>query len=531
MYITRHESVKRFYLNIPLIATHKKERLAKVLSYDKKRIGHIDNGFFEKDVRANKGRFFEGMIGMSDLQAFTVLSVESIGERPVYNLHEKNTHTYLANGFVTGQTGGEQGAGIEGLEYIFYHPNAYNMYSLENLWDEDRIGTRSCFFFPVQEAMDRYMGHLDSKGEYVHEGVCRTDDANKHHQKERERIRKDAPMQEDRYLAEYPQSPSESLIRLIGNDFPIAELKRQLNRIQSDQSIKGFIKNGFFTKDHGKVVFNLKPKALPVTSYPWNHIQKEGCIQMIESPWRDQLGKVPDELYQIVVDPFYKDEAEFSVSLGAALVYKYPNDVSKTEDDILVAWYIGRPRRAEIFYRNVMYMAQYYNAMVQSEMAGGGKGLFDYCKNNRLLQYCNLEPDILFHNETGTKKNKQYFKDLSADHQRLGLTYQADWLLRERSLKIDSNTGETVSVINVEKIYCSYLIEEYIKFNEEGNFDGISAMNQLMFMMKDRSDVIIRTGKRRSSFWARPKFTDHSTYDQDDTLLPVSELEMNDKLP
>ena len=436
-------------------------------------------------------------------------------------------------GVTTGQmviwgTGGEQGPGIEGLEYIFYHGDAYNMYIVENLWDPDRIGTKSCYFFPVEEAMDKYMGRLTKEGKYVHEGICRRDEAKAHHDAERARIRKEAPTEEDRYMAEYPYTPAEALIRLVGNDFPIAELKRQLNRLHTDESIKGFIKNGFFTKDEGKIKFNLNPQAIPIISYPWNHTQKEGCVQMIESPWRDQRGLVPDGLYQIVVDPFYKDEAEFSVSLGAVFVYKYPNDVSSTEDDILVAWYIGRPRRAEVFYRNIMYMAQYYNAMVQSEMAGGGKGLFDYCRNNRLLQYCNLEPDILFHNESGMKRNKQYFKDLSADHQRLALTYQADWLLRERSLKIDPNTDETVSVINVEKIYCSYLIEEYIKFNEQGNFDGISAMNQLMFMMKDRSDVIIKPKKSKSGFWSRPKFTDHSVYHQDNTLLNASELEMNE---
>ena len=366
-------------------------------------------------------------------------------------------------GVATGQiivwgTGGEQGPGIEGLEHMFYHPEAYNMYAMPNVWDDDRVGTECSYFFPVYMAMDRYMD------EY---GNALTETAKQHHDKERAKIRKEDPQAEDQYIAEYPYTPAEAMTRLNSNLFPVAQLQRQLNRVQSDKGIQGFIKNGTIIQtETGNFRFLLQENARPIKDYPHEASQKtDGCISMIESPFRDQLGTTPGGIYTIVVDPYYKDDAESSVSLGSFYVYKGMNNVSESEDDILVCWFTGRPRTLDQFYRLLFNTAQFYNAQIQSEIAGGGKGILDYARAHKLLHFCEKEPDILSNKDIATKDiNKPYFMKMDGDRVKLATIYLADWLMKERRTK--ELDGEEITILNLHKIYDEGLLKELIKYND-----------------------------------------------------------------
>ncbi len=411
-------------------------------------------------------------------------------------------------GVSTGQiilwgTGGEEGPGIEGLDHIFYHPKAYNMYETDNIWDDDRVGTKCGYFFPTYKAMDRYTDD---------QGNCDEEKARKWHDEERAKIKSVSPKEEDRYRAEYPNTPREALTRMRNNLFPVAELQRQLTRVKTDEGIQGFLKYGHVIPDeHGKMRFSLDPNARPLKEYPNMEKDTTGCVTMVESPYRDQVGKTPDNMYQIIVDPYYKDESEDSESLGAIYVYKHRNNVSESEDDIIVAWYVGRPATTAHFHRILFNLAKFYNAQIQSEIAGGGKGIIDYARVHKLLHMCELEPDIILNNQAGTKRNKQYFMNMSKDFVKLALTYLADWLKEERAIKEDDE-GNIITTLNLHKIYDEGLLEELIKFNDEGNFDRVSAMRILPFMIKERVNVMIEAREQSVSFWDRPLFTDRPVH-------------------
>jgi hypothetical protein len=427
-------------------------------------------------------------------------------------------------GVTTGQivvwgTGGEQGPGIEGLEHIFYHPDAYNMHSFANTWDDDRLGTRCAYFFPVYTAMDKFMDK---------DGNALTTTAKTHHDTERAKIRAEDPDAEDKYVAEYPYTPAEALLRLNENLFPVAQLQRQLARVQSDRGIQGFLKQGnVLQKEDGKFKFTLDNSARAVTEFPHEPSKdNKGCTTMVESPYKDQLGHTPAGIYTIVVDPYYKDDAESSVSLGSFYVYKGMNDFSESEDDILVAWFTGRPRTLDQFYRILFNTAQFYNASIQSEIAGGGKGILDYARNHKLLQFCEKEPDILSNKEINTKDiNKPYFMKMDKDRVKLATIYLADWLMKERRTKtID---GEEISVMNLHKIYDEGLLKELIKYNDDANFDRVSALRILPFMIKERIEKQVMRARKRSTFWSRQFHSDEVTHDNTGLLNP-SELTMQD---
>lgn len=416
-------------------------------------------------------------------------------------------------GITTGQiivwgTGGEKGPGIEGLEHIFYHPDAYNMMSWQNVWDEDRQHTKCCYFIPVYDTMDKYM---DENGNAL------TVTAKSHHEKERHKIHLEDPTAEDKYIAEFPFTPSEALIRLSNNIFPVAELQRQLLKVSTDRNIQGFLKNGWmYTDTTGKPKFRISNTARPITEFPHgNGDNLTGCVTIFESPYKDQTGHVPAGMYCIVVDPYYKDNSESKISLASAYIYKHYNNLSPTEDDIIVGWYTSRPEKLDDFYRQLFMLAEYYNATIQAEIAGGGKGILDYASFHKLKQYCEKEPDIVYNKEVAMKSfNKPYFMNMPADRVQLALAYLSDWLKTERSA-INEN-GEVVMIMNLHKIYDEGLLKELIKFNaEEGNFDRVSAMRLLPFMIKERSNQEYRARQESSqrSFWDREMFSDNNTAD------------------
>lgn len=428
-------------------------------------------------------------------------------------------------GVTTGQilvwgTGGEQGDGIMGLEHMFYHPDAYNMIAFDNTFDEDRVGTKCGFFFPVQAAMDKYM---DKEGNALQEAGRR------HHVQERKRLAENDPKSEDQYIAEYPFTPAEALMRLSSNLFPVAELQRQLMRVQSDKGIQGMLKHGTITKlETGKFKFVLLDNARPIKNFPHDPTENtDGCFTLVEGPFKDQVGKVPAGIYTIVVDPYYKDEATASPSLGSFYVYKHANNLSESADDILVGWYSGRPKTLDKFYRLLFNTAQFYNAMIQSEIAGGGKGIIDYARNRKLLHYCEKEPDIISVKENAAKSiSKPYFMKMHKDDVPLAEVYLADWLVKERNIKKDVN-GEDVSILNLHKIYDEALLKELIKYNDIANFDRVSALRLLPFMIKERKDHVVQSAHQRSSFWNRNLHSDSVSH-VDTNIIPANELVMQE---
>ena len=305
---------------------HKSEIIGRVVDHPRKVRGARTGG---------KGHVF-----FEEGGSFPKLKEAVIATRPLVEQGGVSTGQIVVWG-----TGGEQGPGIEGLEEMFYKPEAFNMYAFENEWDEDRVGTTCGYLFPTFSAMDAYM---DKHGNPLNAS------AKKFHDDERKKIRNKDPEGEDRYIAEYPYTPAEALIRLSHNIFPVAELQRQLTRVQTDRGIQGMLKHGAMAVDeNGIPYFELsrgKNSPKPIIEFPHDKTgDLTGCMTMIETPYRDQNGKVPPGMYLIIVDPYYRDESADMTSLASAYVYKHMNDVSNTEDDIVVAWYATRPKSLDTF--------------------------------------------------------------------------------------------------------------------------------------------------------------------------------------
>lgn len=412
--------------------------------------------------------------------------------------------TTFANMILWG-TGGEQGPGIAGLEDIFRNPEPYKCLEFENCWEEITINRPHGFFFPVWAVMDRFMDKW---------GNTDFEKAKAFHDKERELKLRKSPHLMDKHIAEYPYTPSEALMRLQGNAFPVAQLQMQLMRVDTNRDIQGLLKHGTIDIKEGEPQFILDPKVRPIEKYPHSEEEGvEGAFTMFEAPLKDDTGKVPDNLYVIVADCFAVDTEQATDwnSLGAFYVYKRKNNLFPTEDDMFVGWYSGRPRRVKDFYRMIFLAARLYNATVFTEIKGGGQGLLDYAREHGFLNYCGERPSVFSKDRESRAANRQYFVRMEEDDKLTYILHAADWMLKERALRIEGD--KTQYVLNLEKFYDRAFLEELIKFHIEGNFDRVSCLLVLMAVKQELEikEVIEAIKEEPDHIFNRSLFSDHKS--------------------
>lgn len=407
---------------------------------------------------------------------------------------------------ITGQisvfgTGGEEkGVNIESLERIFDNPLAYDMLAFHNDWEEGVEAGECGVFVPHYMVNPSFM---DMEGNVMVEEAIKYDNGliEKYKSSNNQKLL-------DQHLAEFPSIPAHAFLRPSNNDFPLAAVKLHESYLKAHNRLMGALTYGNLVNHPEKgLIFETKPRTdIKILDY-YPHKNSEdltGGITMVEPPQRALIVKrglddrqiesleVPEDVYLIVVDPYYKDNAEDKTSLGVAVVYKqksqYFNDVTDRE----VAWYVGRPNKTAEFHEVVFDLADYYNAKVQSEIEGGGQGLLDYARLVRKkLNRCEFQP-ITINNVEVLKedKNRSYFMNLSDDDKRLLITYYSDWLKTVVGIRPDGS-----EIWNLHYIYDLGVLQEIRNFSDKGNFDRISARLVFQAMLKQRG--ILRKQKQK----------------------------------
>lgn len=424
-------------------------------------------------------------------------------------------------------TGGEKSDGIAGMELIFSNPERYDCLPFENCWLDGVNPKDHGFFFPVWANMTKFMdkwGNTDHKKAFAY------------WEAERDKVRKGSNFLVDKLVAEYPFDPMEALMRLNNNPYPVEKLQKQLRKVDSTPEIQGILKHGELDIEDGKVIFKLSSKVTVVDHYPHKTDEAlEGAVTIFEAPLREG-EKVPDNLYYIVADCFYQDIDQTTQwnSLGCYYVYKKVNTLFPTEDDILVAWYAGRPPRAKDFHRRVFLAARYYNAVVQTEIKGGGQDLLNYAKQYGFTNYCGDRPTIFNHSKEYKKvSGREFFVRIEESNKPELVQKSVDWLLRERNLKIDGEN--TQYVLNLDKIYDRALLEELIKYSPNGNFDRISCLLVLMSILQEAELQAVEQNNKvdknhifsRTLFSDRPNSKEHQLSMRE--MLPYNpQIHLND---
>ena len=386
---------------------------------------------------------------------------------PTMRQGSKTLGTMIAFG-----TGGEEGPGFEGLEELFYHPEAYDCLPFDNDWDAGAMGTTCGYFVPIYKNLD---GFIDEFGNSL------SNEAIEYEEEQRDKKKKgNDPKSYDQYIAEHPFTPQEATLQVTANTFDVASLKEQYNRIIANDLDKIGVVGEFYYNTRGKVDFAPNNTIRPINKFP--HRKDDdltGAVVIYEPPFKtDQEQITPKNLYVVCHDPYAQGKAASSTSLGAAYVLKVPNNLSKP-DDIIVASYIGRPATQDEYNRNLFMLAEYYNAKIGFENDRGE--VIAYAKRFRKMHLLQEEFEMLDKRELRSKNVKrQYGMHMTEQRKAQGELYIRDWLVSGRGADED---GEIT--LNLQKIYDPALLQELIKFNRKGNFDRVMALMVGMYHTRE----------------------------------------------
>ena len=376
-----------------------------------------------------------------------------------------------AGAFITGQiiifgTGGDMESGTVDYADMFYNPAAYRLLPFVNIWDENAENTTCGFFHPVTWNME---GFYDEQGNSDIEGATEFE-------LERRRQKMEAASSStivEKHMQEYPFSPSEAFLTVSTNNFPVVELRNQLNRVKAENLHLSKGTPVYLTREEGKVIAkpDLENKLKPIYTYKVKQDDISGCPIIFEYP----VPNPPKGLYKIGFDPYQQDEG---TSLAAIYVYKSIHSGTYSKN-IIVAEYVGRPQEADDVSRIASMLADLYNAEIMHE--NEVSHVKNYFRRIKRLDQLALQPDtVISKNVKASKVSRIYGMHMNEQLKDAGEKYIKDWLLQVRDYDENSN-----AILNLETIYSIGLLEELIQYNRKGNFDRVMAFMQVMFQCQE----------------------------------------------
>lgn len=380
-------------------------------------------------------------------------------------------------------TGGTEGASFDGLKNMFYHPDAFNILSFPNIWDDGAENTRCGFFAPAYWNMEGD----DENGNPAYmdkDGNSLIDKAIEELLNQRNKVRDGGASQVsiDRFISERPIKPQEACLELGRNIFPRKLLMDQLNRIRTNTKLKNMKHIVDLSWDGNGMVKATEKKTGDITEYPLKKDDKpEGSVVIWEYPINDP----PFGLYIAGCDPYDHDES-FTNSLGSTFIFKRVR-AGEAWNDVIVAEYTGRPDTAEEYYENVRKLLIFYNARLLFE--NERKGIYPYFTNKHCDYLLADQPDkiiteVFKDSKVQRRKGCHMTKQIRAYGEGLIL----EWLMDE------FEPGHP----NIERIYSEPLIEELIQNDGEKNVDRLIALCMVMIYREELYQIKVEAAKEQN---------------------------------
>ena len=367
-------------------------------------------------------------------------------------------------------TSGDMEGGTADYSEMHSNPLRFGMLPFQNIWDEDSEDMKCGFFHPINWNME---GYYDEQGNSDVEGAKSLELA------QRKILLDNGATSADiqKRMQEKPLGPFEAFGMVSTNNFPILELKRQLEIVKAKNlhMIMGTPVKMYYDYDSKKV------KAEPILDGTANVIYRqkpdntslEGCPVIYEYP-----PEVPMRgAFKIGYDPYRQDKGS---SLAAVYVYKSVIIGDRTKR-IIVAEYVGRPGEADDVNYICRLFAELYNTTIMHE--NEVTHVKDYFRRRKQLHYLAYQPDeVIKKNVKNSKVNRVYGCHMIDQLKDAGEKYIKSWLLETLDFDDDG-----MPIRALDQIYSIGLLEELIGYNRKGNFDRVMALMQVMF--QDQEDL------------------------------------------
>lgn len=385
-------------------------------------------------------------------------------------------------------TSGDSESDFAGAQEIMYNPKGYNMYALPNVFDKIRQGKPYfVFFFP---------GYVNRKGNYNEDGVSDVIKSLIEILLNRYRVKYNStnPNTIIKTIAEIPITPAEAIIKTGINSFPVTDLTERLVQLDGNPREYDDVYVGELIISKNKEIEFRPTGDNPIRDFPHHDNKIKGAIEIYKMPEKDKSGKVFMDRYVAGGDTYDDDESN-TMSLGSIFILDLWTDT-------IVAEYTGRPMFAEDFYEICRRMCVFYNARLNYE--NNKKGLFAYFSKMNSLY---LLTDVLeFLRDKDMVKGSTFGNKLKGTNASLPINNYArnlikNWLLKPITQIItEDNEEKEVTVPNLYLLRNRAFIKEMILYNQEGNFDRISAVGMLMLLREDRMVLYGGDNDRRGSY-------------------------------
>lgn len=393
-------------------------------------------------------------------------------------------------------TAGDKESDFSSIKTVLYNPGAYEVYALDNVYDQKGKGTsKFSYFFPS----------------YISRAGCMDKDGNSDVTKalmeilmERWMVKQggDAASLLSR-TAQMPITPAEAILKVRSNFFPVVMLNERIRQLDMDPHAYDDVYIGTLIDVGGKVEFRATDD-IPIRKWPVDNTE-QGALEIYTMP---PEGTIPSRRYIIGHDPVDNDQAESS-SLSSTFVFDLFTDE-------IVAEYTGRRPFAEDNYEMVLLLAKFYNASVMYE--ANRKGLFAYFAKRQATWMLADCPEYL--------RDRQLVKYSLFGSASKGVTVNSplisysndlirDWLNKPRPREVKDERGE-VHIEQVPQLYWirnRALLQELVSYSPEVNVDRVRALAQVMLYREQF--VILYGGSPDTDGASGSDGTDDDFFDKD----------------
>lgn len=381
--------------------------------------------------------------------------------------------TLRAGKYITGQiiifgTGGDMEDGTIDFANMFYNPLEFGLMPFKNIWDDDSETTNCGFFHSLYWNKE---GYYDEQGNSDIQAVIKDELA------EREKLLKNSSSGRtilQKRVQEYAIKPAEAFLTVSTNDFPVVELRNQLNKVRRENLnlIKGQPVS-LYRDETGKV--RAKPDFDKELTPIWDYKPKVTDLRGVPIIYEYPLENAPKGLYKIGYDPYRQ---VLGTSLASIIVYKGVHKYSPGRD-MIVAEYVGRPGDPNDVNRIAELFTELYNTelMFENEVTH----VKSYFERRKKLNLLAVQPDAVISSNINNSRVARIYGCHMVDKLKdAGEKYIKTWLLTERDVDEHGNV-----LTNIDYIYCPGLLEELILYNRKGNFDRVMALMMVMIQIEE----------------------------------------------
>lgn len=365
-------------------------------------------------------------------------------------------------------TSGDIAGGTADFADMHARPEAFGFLPFYDVWGENPEKVEG-FFHPVQWNME---GHYDEQG---NSDLASAKQAELLH---RENLVKNGATSTEiqARMQEHPTNSSEAFGIISFNNFPVIELKAQLEKVVARKLhlIKGTPVKLYYEEGRCKAKPILDGSVSPLYNFHDKPLDKRGSVILYESP----VENPPPGLYKIGYDPVRQDTG---TSLAAIVVYKGVH-IGSMYHSIIVAEYIGRLDNPDDIDHVAEQLADLFNAQIMHE--NEVTGVKNYFRRIKRLGLLAAQPDtVISKNIKNSTVARVYGCHMNDQLKDAGERYVNTWL--RTILDYDEN-GDPIRVI--DRIYSKRLLEELIAYDrKKGNYDLVSALFMCMFQVQEET--------------------------------------------